>query len=390
MAYNKDFITYLCKLREEGLTWAEVRKAVKDTYGITRSAKCLRATHHYYMKAELEDVNSVEDFLVAQAANSKRLLYKKQSLVNNLQNITASQSAFKKELMSMAIEMPKAIPPIKVVHCKHKRNAILEIMLTDLHIGLKCEGNFSYKIAEERMKNLCEVIIKEVERAKEVYNIKKLLLNCLGDLIHNEMLHPVDSLRASEGPNPQQSVEATRIIYMFLIVPLNALGIHLDFNCLAGNHDRIDVKRPNTMVGETSWAFMVYSSLEMLVEVSKAKNITFNIAKDSFLMVKVFKDNMLLTHGDDLKGTNVQTVEAYIHARSKQLDAKIDYLRIGHFHEYKMYGRGRFIVSDSFCGTDHYARRQGYNSPAGQVINYYVETKERPTSFYKSFPIYLR
>jgi len=41
------------------------------------------------------------------------------------------------------------------------------------------------------------------------------------------------------------------------------------------------------------------------------------------------------------------------------------------------------------CGQDSYAEIKGFNTSAGQTINYYVDTKARPSSFYYSFPVYL-
>ena len=75
--------------------------------------------------------------------------------------------------------------------------------------------------------------------------------------------------------------------------------------------------------------------------------------------------------------------------RSKQLGKVIDFGRFGHYHEYACYDRGRIIINESVCGQDSYANVLGHSSTAGQTINYYIETKTRPTCFFKSFPVWL-
>ena len=75
--------------------------------------------------------------------------------------------------------------------------------------------------------------------------------------------------------------------------------------------------------------------------------------------------------------------------RGRQVNKQLHMSRFGHWHEYVCYDRGRIIINESVCGQDSYARMKGFVSTAGQTINYYVDTKARPTSFYYSFPVFL-
>jgi hypothetical protein len=75
--------------------------------------------------------------------------------------------------------------------------------------------------------------------------------------------------------------------------------------------------------------------------------------------------------------------------RQSQINKIIDFFRIGHWHEVTQHGQGRAMVNGSVPGQDSYADSKGYNSEAVQILNYYVETKNRPTCFFRSFPIYL-
>ena len=60
-----------------------------------------------------------------------------------------------------------------------------------------------------------------------------------------------------------------------------------------------------------------------------------------------------MEHGDHIKGGMTRKAcESHLAKRSTQINQLIDYMRVGHFHEITMYGRGKIIVNGSFPGQD--------------------------------------
>ena len=84
-----------------------------------------------------------------------------------------------------------------------------------------------------------------------------------------------------------------------------------------------------------------------------------------------------------------ELLENLLSNRQTQEKIIVDFMRIGHWHEYQVYGRGRIIITESLTGEDSYSNTKGYDSHAGQTLNFYVQTDKRPNCFYKSFPIYI-
>jgi hypothetical protein len=79
--------------------------------------------------------------------------------------------------------------------------------------------------------------------------------------------------------------------------------------------------------------------------------------------------------------------EGLMEQRGRQNNVTVHFGRFGHWHEYAVFDRGRIIVNESVCGMDSYAEVKGFDSKAGQTINFYVETKNRPNCFYHSFAV---
>jgi hypothetical protein len=115
--------------------------------------------------------------------------------------------------------------------------------------------------------------------------------------------------------------------------------------------------------------------------------VKFEITQGAYLIHKIYNNTCLYEHGDNCKSNAKKSLEGLMEARGRQNNTTIDFLRLGHFHEYACYDRGRIIVNESLAGQDSYSEVSGYNSKAGQTINFYVATKKRANSFFYSFPV---
>jgi len=275
---------------------------------------------------------------------------------------------------------------------KNKRGTIVELLLSDLHYGKKVnlERNLvNAKVLESRSEKLTEVVVSDIKRTELNYNIDKIVIALIGDIIESAHFHGEESLKSSEFGTAQQIQEAIRVIFTKIIVPIASLGFPVEIPCVTGNHDRLGKDKTYKTPGVDNLTYIIYKQLEMLCTTVGLNNVKFFIAENLFISHNIYNNNVLYEHGDELKNTNKDTMVNLMNKRQNQLHKKIDYFRVGHWHEYMMYGRGSIIVNGSLPGQDEYAENKGFLSESIQVLNYYVKTENRRGSFYRSFPICL-
>jgi len=384
MASWKDVeISKLIKLRQEGKTWQELTK-----FFPAYTANALRKAYYRYDGIEQASDPVVESLKKANKARKEKsnvvkqnehivsYLQKRQDLLSEINDLV-SQTKFTK---------PKVIKP-KID--KKKRKMTMELMLTDLHYGKKSK-TFNLKVAEERMKKFGEVVLAEHARYSSLYNIEKIIGFLGGDIIENSEFHGAESRRASEFGNSEQVVSAVKSLFNHLIVPVVSTGKEITFVCVTGNHDRPFSESTYQDPGKENLTWIIYKMLEDMCKIAKFKNVKFIIPDGVYHVLDIYGSPVLYEHGDHVKGgVSRKACEAHLAKRSKQVGKLIRFMRMGHFHEKTMFGRGRVIVNSSLAGQDGYSEINGYDSEASQTINYYIETDDRPDPFYHSFPVCL-
>lgn len=284
------------------------------------------------------------------------------------------------QLSLKKLSFPKAVPN------KNKKAMAIEVMLSDIHYGKKTD-NFNLEICRSRMRELVRVLIKEIKDNNKLFSVDRLIVALLGDIIESYTMHNLESSLGCEFGNAKQIQSAIESLFEDVLLPIASTGIKTDVVCVTGNHDRSEHNRTMNNPGENNLSWIIYQSLKLLCEAKGLSNFTFHIPKDSFHLLNVFGNNILYEHGDNVNAPTKDAFERLIQNRSIQQDTVIDMARFGHWHEYACYGRGRIIVNESVCGQDSYAKVKGFNTTAGQTINYYIKTDERESSFYKSFPV---
>lgn len=305
---------------------------------------------------------------------SEKELFEKQAL-----------KAIKEAVTSIKVEKLK-IPVLKPDHKKSKMT--MELMLSDIHYGKKSKS-FNLEVCRKRMKELTGVLLQEIEDNKKLYNVERVIVALLGDIIESYTMHGIESTLSSEFGNARQMQAAIESLYKDVLIPVAATGLIIDVPCVTGNHDRTEHSRTYNDPGLNNVTWVIYNALKELCEASGMKNVKFVIPTDSYVVLDIYKNKCLYEHGDNSKANTKNAFEALMNSRSKQIGKVIDFGRFGHYHEFACYDRGRIIINESVCGQDSYANVLGHSSTAGQTINYYIETTERPTCYFKSFPVYL-
>jgi len=201
-------------------------------------------------------------------------------------------------------------------------------------------------------------------------------------------MHGEESLLGCEVTNSEQVVEAINAFFTHLMVPLYAIGIPIHAICITGNHDRVSKHKTFQKRGRENMSFIIYRMLETMSTLTGMKNITFDIPDGIYTTYDIYGDTALYEHGDEA-GKTKSKMEERISKRQKQMKSLIAFFRLGHWHEYAMYERGRIVTNGSVCGSDDYSDAHGFDTTACQALNFYCPTTRRPSSFYKSFPIYL-
>lgn len=324
----------------------------------------------------------------------KRQAVKKTSYVNKLFKEVGDWENFKEQVLSEVREAVKSIkiPKIDIKKQKqeksNKHDMTMELMLSDIHLGKKSK-TFNTEVCKRRIDELVETFIREFNDNNKLFNVHRVILALLGDMISNATFHGVESAMEAEYGNSKQIVNSVNLLFTGVLLPIARLGVKIDVPAVTGNHDRPDVNKTYNNPGENHLTWIIYKMLELLCKTYKLDNVKFHIPDGSYIVLPIYDNYCLYEHGDNNKKNSKDGFMNLINKRSKQEKKMIDFGRFGHYHEYHCFGRGIVIINESICGPDSFSDIHGYTSTAGQTINYYVKTDKRPSCFYKSFPVYL-
>lgn len=313
--------------------------------------------------------------------------------IRQLEQKTSGKLLLEEQLTKMVAESLRDLPIEKVKILKPTiskgQKMTMEIMISDVHYGKKTDA-FNLEICRERMRDLSRIFLQEMERKKkEGYHVERVIIALLGDIIESYNMHGLESATGCEFGNSQQVQSSITSLYYDLICPIAETGVEVFIPCVTGNHDRSETHRTMQEPGVNNLTWIIYQSLSEYCKIAGLKNVTFEISRGSYVIGKIYNNNILWEHGDNVNANTKRGFETLVEQRARQNNVTLHFARFGHFHEYLCCDRGRIIVNESVCGQDSYAHVKGFTTSAGQTVNFYVETENRPTCFYYSFPIYL-
>jgi predicted phosphodiesterase len=245
-------------------------------------------------------------------------------------------------------------------------------------------------VCERRLEEYTRAALEDIEFQKKTHNISKLQINILGDLMQGNHLHGSDSQASCELSDAEQVVEAIRILFYKVILPLSKTGIKVEILAIPGNHDRQSADRPVTKASKRYLTWIIYNSLKMMCKEALLINVNWNISEKEYSSFEMFGKHFIVVHGhtSGMKGT-VDSMEKQLLKRSNQLGIIASGIRIGHFHAGFVSNNGRHIIGTSPVSDDDYGDHLGFVSYPGMMINYYVKTNKRDTTYYKTFEVNL-
>jgi hypothetical protein len=391
--YTDDQIRFVLEKRKAGATFQEIATAFNARFHQDRSMDCLKKVY-YKFHALQDDAASLEKMLKdrermrrANSLNSKENRVLVGALVNS--------EDIKDAIASAAAALKKLPPrPAKAKSDKNKSSMTLELLISDVHVG-KLTDNFNHEVLKRRIKQIAEVTAAEVRRARQHYNVERIIVAFIGDLIESATMHGVESARGCEFGNSRQIQEAIAVFYRDLIMPLSELGLSVDCVGVTGNHDRTQEKRTYLYPGEENVSWIIYKTMEEFAKVQKLSNVSWSIPRGSYHIDDIYGENVLYEHYDNAHGSNLrQSLENLMSKRVRQVNQPIHFMRGGHFHEPAEFGIGKIVVNGSVPGNDSYSEIHGFNCEPSQTLNFYIKRDrsdkvKRITSFYKRFLIQL-
>lgn len=389
MAYNDKQIRFIRTMRLQNKEWAEIAKSYNQEFGENKTIEAMRKTYKRYEEAELDE----EDVVVVKSLEKARRVGAENQKLKKEQNILIDSNLVFQDVLE-AIDM--VVGKVKVATIKPpklpakktgKKKMIIEPVLSDLHYGLKT-STFDTAVARRRVSDFTTVLLEEYDRYKKLYEIEKFNLLNLGDVIQSATMHK-DSQASSELTNAQQIAVAIESLYFDFLLPVAMTGEKVDFIGISGNHDRENPVRFTVSPGKYYYSYSIYYALQVLAKAAKLDNVNFIIPEEHFHVYEIFGSHFLAEHGDNIGKNAPENMEKALSRRSVQTNRLLKGIRIGHFHSDFCGSQGRYICNGSITTGDHYAEMLGFKSRACQLINYYVETKERETPFYHSFCVNL-
>lgn len=387
--YSDVQLLELVELRRSGLQWVEVAEKFNKKFSADRTSEALRLTFNRYKDSfdlskeavqvkQLQNIISTKNQAARTAKENKAIL----SYLGTQEELMERITALVKDIKNKKFVVSKPKPS------KGKKPMTIEVMLSDLHYGKKTD-TFNLSVARRRMTELKDTLLAEVARNNKIYNVERIILGLLGDIIESATMHGVESARGCEFGNSRQVQEAINSLFYDMILPVASTGIKIDIPCVTGNHDRSESNRTMTDPGEENFTYIIYKTLELLCKQTGLDNVTFYIPKTPYQELEIYGNCIVFEHFDNSKANTRAALMSLLSSRQVQVKKIIDFFRGGHYHESTIYGRGLIIVNGSLPGPDSYANVKGYDSHSDQMINFYIPSKERPTCYYRSFPVYL-
>lgn len=389
MEYQAAHLNFMGRMRATGASWQEVADEFFREFKIRKTAHALRLA--FARERDMEDVEApaaVYTALRTTRRTNARLRRESNAIIDSQVLVDGAVESIG-DIISK-IPVPKLVAPIKPAMSKQGGKMIMELLLSDWHIGKKTD-TFNLAVAGRRIDEVVENFTREFKSNCEKYSVERIIIASLGDMIESASMHGTESMLGCEFYTTVQVAEMLKLLLTRVVIPLHKLGVPITFIGIPGNHDRYEPKKTYVDRGTNSLTYIAYSTIQLFVEHMKLKNITFNVSKGSYVLEPIWGGRELICyeHMDEAKAPTKQALVELLNRRQNQFGKSITYIRGGHWHEHTVYDRGGIIVNGSLSGPDGYSDGLGLKTTACQVINTYIETKTKRTSFFHSFPVAL-
>jgi hypothetical protein len=271
---------------------------------------------------------------------------------------------------------PVAYEPLKIPQRKVKESAVA--VFSCWHIGevVKPEqvnylNEYNLDIFVKRLQYLIEKVIKFTTVNMSNHTFDEICLLFTGDMvsgiIHDELIETND-LTITQQALLGAFVTAQAVRDIAAHFPrVRILGI-------VGNHGRITPKKYFKNKQITSWDFVFYYALKLLL--ARQKNIEFFLPQSPIAGIEIKGHKFLVFHGDQIRGwagipfyglnkASYKFMHIYAHRNEFYR-----YFVSSHYHNKVslQFGYGEQILNGSLKGPDEYSLNAGLASPPYQLL----------------------
>jgi hypothetical protein len=398
MNYTTEIIELIDRERTKGLTWADVAKIVSEVYGERVTGNAVRKGFSRFLPDEQYDADhGVEVLIKARrsqiaASASRSELRKVLDTAIGAENVLEQAKKIYAGLKDLKIERLPAYNSARATH-----NMTVEALFSDLQIGKK-SPDFSVEIAIKRMKAYTDALIFKIrQHQKSGYNVEKIVLVLLGDIIESmdKAVQKGDAM-SCEVDTPEQIRLAILHLFKDVIVPLYQLNIPLHIIGIPGNHDHTGPGMKMFKAGLNQLSWVIYKELELLTEVAKMKDVTWDITEGIFTTYDYYGQIAVYEHGYGIT-PYCKNMLVRVSDRTRQLGTYATYFRMGDKHSITRFIEDTLIVNGAFFGStrrdrgEEYSSVLGFSSQAAQLVLFHVPRKpdDRRNTVYDSFQIQL-
>jgi len=270
------------------------------------------------------------------------------------------------EMVESTIHKVSAFPRNKSLTPKRDKKkdlAEFHCVISDVHVGEMTEkrlaSGFSHGYDTPTFRKAADTHEEKLMRFTDIYrsgfNIDKLVVNFLGDIVTGELIFQGQGLQIDSIITEQVFEAANRFSSMFANWADNFKEVEI--YCMHGNHGRIGRKDEAHQLSNLD-RIAYYFVRERLRDY---KNITMHIADSPNMIVQHGDRNFLLQHGDHVKGisgTNYMSAKRKMQAVAAMADIPIHYSVMGHVHTaggISVPQGGKIFVNGSYPGGTGYS-----------------------------------
>jgi len=387
--YTDGQIAEILARKVAGEDWKTIVNAINKVYGIDVTVHGVRKAYARNKDRFSVAKDKVAIEILKETARTKRanshVMQRNKFIVEAL----VGQDDLKDQIQDLVDSLAKHKPIKRAKPDTRKPSLTVEMLVSDVHVGKKTD-TFNLEVCRQRLRLFTQVTLTDIARKSAHYSVDRIVVAILGDLIENALMHGKESMAGCEFDNAEQVRWAIELLYAEVLLPIAQLGIAVDVVCIGGNHDRQEERPTFNNPGKNGLSWVIYQLLKMLSDRAGLKHLTWHIPEGVYQVLDIYGTKILYEHGDRIPGGNSKVAFMnQLAKRGAQLGVLLHGGRFGHWHAFSLYENGAAIVNGSVPGQDSYADVNGFNSLPGQVITYYVKTKNRDNAYWYSWLVQL-
>ncbi|ABF22571.1 putative DNA polymerase [Lactococcus phage Q54] len=344
------------------IAWKKFRELMEaEGYEVTTDKAYQEQVRYYMKKTPGSPLESIKKE-VGEIYSETRQKQKAQQQLNKMKRSIVDD-------LSVITELKEVLGTITLTDLQSPTEAKLEatgqytavITPSDWHVGLVVD-----KMNHETQRKRVTEYLKATIQYLKLFDVTKVYVVDLGDIIENSYLHIPTSTATTEFNTATQFSKYIKLFLEFL----NGLSQHFDVTykgSISGNHDRLS-KKDETLQGD-SFAVMASEVIGHTITLLDNKNLhsdLFDYHKDR-VNFYLMGHHLVFVHGDKEKGKGESIIQKYMSI----LNDPVDYLVKGHTHSFKVetesHGR-KIFTSGTLNDANDYARGLGYYSTGSQML----------------------